>query len=163
MKTPNKIRTTSFFWSELSQKNTSNQKTQYVTFENTLDANWLSITQPGYNNPTTITIPETGYYLLTYKLNITSISNTNTCATVLLQNKSQISSSQVIFETHKLRQNITNSAMVNLNEGDNISLLLLSKNTETYIDVPENYRPNSDNNSIVPTETSALITFTKLY
>ena len=164
MKTPNIIRTTSFFWSEFEQKNTSNQKTQYITFENTLDTNWPSIIQPGYNNTTTIIIPENGYYLITYKLNVTSISKTNTCATVLLQNKSQISSSQVIFETHKPRQNITNSVMVSLNEGDNISLLLLSKNTETYIDVPENYTPNSEgDNSIVPTETSALITFTKLY
>jgi hypothetical protein len=53
--------------------------------------------------------------------------------------------------------------MVSLNEGDNISLLLLSKNADTYIDIPENYTPSSDINTIVPTETSALITFTKLY
>ena len=160
-----------FVWSALSQRNVSIINFQYVMFEYPLigpvGSGWTSATEAGYTNPTTFITPSSGYYLLTYKLDVRSggsetPSNTD-CATVLTRNGTSIDGSATLVEAPETNHiyTISNTVLVTLLVGDRISLLFWSADSGTKIGDPTFLRGRLPNGT-VPSEATASIVFTKI-
>jgi hypothetical protein len=128
---------------------------------------WITTIAIGYTNSTGFIVPTSGWYLVSYKLDIRS-GGTNTtinsdCSAVLTQNGTQITGSTTLIEAPEAGHiySISNNVLVNLVLGDEISLLFWSNDLNTQIGDPT-YITGLLPNSTVPTETTASIVFTKI-
>ena len=160
-----------FVYSSVKQLNINVVTFQYVTFENPLigpvGSGWTSAIQSGYTQPTTFIVPSSGFYLLTYKLDVRSgggqsPSNTD-CSTVLTRNGNEIVGSATLVEAPEVNHiyTISNTVLVDLTVGDRISLLFWSNDLGTCIGDPiflKGILPNGN----VPNEATASIVFTKI-
>jgi hypothetical protein len=160
-----------FVYSSVKQLNLNVVTFQYVTFENPLigpiGSGWTSAIQSGYTQPTTFIVPSSGFYLLTYKLDVRSggrqIPNNTDCSTVLTRNGIEIAGSATLVEAPDVNHiyTISNTVLVDLTVGDQISLLFWSNDLGTCIGDPiflNGILPNGN----VPLEATASIVFTKI-
>ena len=129
---------------------------------------WTTAIESGYTQPTTFITPSTGYYLLTYKLDIRSggsqsPSTRTNCATVLTRNGVQINGSTTLVEAPESNHiyTISNTVLASLTVGDRISLLFWASDQGTRIGDPTFITGLLPNNTI-PTESTASLVFTKI-
>ena len=138
-----------FVWSDLSQNNVNVSKFQYVYFENSpigpAGAGWSTFTDPSFAYPTAFIVPVSGFYLLTYKLDVRSgggslpLSSTDG-STVLTRNGNEIPGSSTLVEAPETNHiyTISNTVLVDLSFNDKISLLFWSGDAVTRIGDPSN-------------------------
>jgi hypothetical protein len=113
-------------------------------------------------------VPVSGFYLLTYKLDVRSgsgsipISSTD-AATVLTRNGNEIPGSSTLVEAPETNHvyTISNTVLVDLSVNDEISLLFWSGDTGTRIGDPSKLTGILPNGTIV-NEATASIVFTKI-
>ena len=146
---------------------------QYVTFEKPfigpIGSGWVTSIESGYTQPTTFIVPSTGYYLLTYKLDVRSgggqspSSNTK-ASSLLIRNGNMIDGSTTLVEAPESNHiyTISNTVLANLTVGDRISLLFWSNDTGTRIGDPSILTGFLPGSVIVPTEATASIVFSKI-
>jgi hypothetical protein len=161
-----------FVWSNISQNNIDKTKFQYVTFENSpigpVGSGWTTNIDPSYSDTTAFIVPVSGFYLLTYKLDVRSgsgsipISSTDG-ATVLTRNGNEIPGSSTLVEAPESNHvyTISNTVLVDLSINDEISLLFWSGDIGTRIGDPSKLTgilPNGTNVN----EATASIVFTKI-
>ena len=162
-----------YVWSNVIQNNINNTKFQYITFENApigpTGSGWTSTTQSGYTNPTNFIVPNNGWYLLTYKIDVRSgsgsaPSSSTDCATVLTKNGVQISGSTTLVEAPETNHiyTISNTVLANLLLGDSIALLFWSGDIGSHLGDPSFIKGQLPVGSIVPSEATASIVFTKI-
>jgi hypothetical protein len=133
-----------------------------------LGSGWTTITDPSFNHPTAFVVPSSGFYLLTYKIDVRSggnliPGNNSDCATVLTRNGNEISGSSTLVEAPETNHiyTISNSILVNLSLNDHISLLFWSGDIGSHIGDPSNLTGKLPNGS-TPKESTASIVFTKI-
>ena len=161
-----------FSWSGVVQTNISTTNFQYVTFEKPLigpiGSGWITLKSIGYIDPTIFVVPTSGYYLLTYKMDIMSGNNTsltinsNSVAVVTL-NGVEIPGSTSLVEAPETNHiyTISNTVLAQLNTGDLVSLLFWSPYVGTQIGDPSLVTGILPNGS-VPNEATASISITKI-
>ena len=160
-----------FVWSGMSQLNRNVSLFQYITFENPLigpvGSGWSSSTESTYSAPTTFIVPSSGFYLLTYKIDVRSgggqsPSNTD-CVTVLTRNGVEIDGSATLVEAPETNHiyTISNTVLSSLTVGDRISLLFWSDDLGTKIGDPS-FITGLLPNGTIPKESTASIVFTKI-
>jgi hypothetical protein len=161
-----------FVWSDLSQNNLNASKFQYVYFENApigpVGSGWTTFTDASFSNPTAFIVPESGFYLLTYKLDVRSgggtlpITSTDG-ATVLTRNGNAIPGSSTLVEAPESNHiyTISNTVLVDLDLNDQISLMFWSEDIGTRIGDPIQLTGKLPNGNSVP-EATASIVFTKI-
>lgn len=160
-----------FSWSSILQKNLNVTYFQYVTFENPLIgpllSGWSTITEIGYTSPTTFIVPMTGYYLITYKLDIRSGASNqpsfSNSATVLTNNGIEISGSTTLVEAPEANHiyTISNTVLCNLTIQDHVSLLFWSDDIDAQIGEPATITGLLPSN-LVPNEAVASIVFSRI-
>ena len=129
---------------------------------------WTTFTDASFSNPTAFIVPESGFYLLTYKLDVRSgggslpITSTNG-ATVLTRNGNVIAGSSTLVEAPESNHiyTISNTVLVDLLINDNISLMFWSADIGTRIGDPVRLTGKLPNGDGV-TEATASIVFTKI-
>jgi len=165
-----------FAWSEVIQTNINVTKFQYVTFEHAPTGptgyGWTTSIQNGYTHTTNFYAPVTGWYLLTYKIDVRSGSDSLTtptdCATVLTQNGVQIPGSATLVEAPEENHiyTISNTVLSALNANDSVALLFWSNYSGTHIGDPtflKGFLPGpSGATGPAPTEATASIVFTRI-
>ena len=162
-----------FVWSSLQQLNRLNTSFQYVEFEKTpIGPNgfgWTNNSRPTYTHSTDFIVPTSGYYLMTYKLDVrsgggSSPSSSTNCATVLTQNGIEIDGSATLVEAPESNHiyTISNTVLASLNANDNISLMFWSEDIGTKIGDPT-FLTGTLPNGTTPNEAIASIVFTRIY
>jgi hypothetical protein len=161
-----------FVWSDLSQNHTSITTFQYVYFENVptgpAGSGWTTITDPSFTHPTAFVVPSSGFYLLTYKIDVRSGGNlvpgsNSDCATVLTKNGNEINGSATLVEAPETNHiyTISNTVLVDLSFNDRISLLFWSGDIGSHIGDPSFLTGKLPNGNI-PKESTASIVFSKI-
>jgi hypothetical protein len=162
-----------FIWSNLLQTNRNVVNFQYVYFENTpigpVGSGWTTTTQPTYPSPTNFIVPATGYYLLTYKLDVRSgggqsPSSSTRCSTVLTKNGIQISGSATLVEAPESNHiyTISNTVLASLTLNDSIALMIWSNDLGTQIGDPTDLTGILPIGAVVPNEATASVVFTRI-
>jgi hypothetical protein len=170
IKKDNNIPVSSIFcWSHIIQPNINTTYFQYIVFEQPLvcplESGWTTAISPGYTYPTIFIVPNSGYYLLTYKLDICSNTITNTqSAAVLTLNGIQINGSTTLVEAFETTHTctITNTILVKLNTDDNVSLLFWSSYIGTQIGSSSTSLTGLLPNNTTPNQATATLTITKI-
>jgi hypothetical protein len=159
-----------FVWSSLIQPNRNITYFQYVMFEQGLigPSSWQTLVQPGYNYPTTFIVDSSGYYLITYKIDVrsgagSSPTSSTDSSTVLTKNGIAIKGSATLVESPQENHiyTISNTVLCELSALDNVSLMFWSTDIGARIGDPSFIKgllPN--NNNVV--EASASIVFTRI-
>jgi hypothetical protein len=114
-------------------------------------------------------VPTSGYYLMTYKLDVRSgggsspSSNTN-CSTVLTRNGIEIDGSATLVEAPESNHiyTISNTILASLEINDSISLMFWSEDIGTKIGDPS-FLTGTLPNGTIPNESTASIVFTRIY
>lgn len=161
-----------FVWSAMSQANRNNTNFQYVTFEKPLigpsGSGWTTSTQSGYTNATDFIVPASGFYLVTYKLDVRSGSGSspnsnNDSSTVLTRNGIQIDGSATLVEAPEDNHiyTISNTVLCNLTANDKIALLFWSTDIGARIGDPT-FLKGKMPSTIVPSEATASIVITRI-
>ena len=162
-----------FAWSQVIQTNINVANFQYVTFENAPTGpsgfGWTTSIQSGYTQVTDFIAPATGWYLLTYKLdvrsggNLSPTSNTD-ASSVLTRNGIQIAGSATLVEAPESNHiyTISNTVLASLTISDNISLMFWSSDPGTRIGNPSFLTGKLPVGAVVPTEATASIVFTRI-
>jgi len=160
-----------FTWSSILQTNLNVSTFQYVTFENPLIcpplSEWSTISEIGYTSPTTFIIPATGYYFITYKLDIKSGASNqpsfSNSAAVLTNNGIEISGSTTLVEAPEANHiyTISNTVLCNLVINDHVSLLFWSNDIDAKIGEPTTITGLLPSN-LVPSEAVASIVFSRI-
>jgi hypothetical protein len=143
-----------------------------VFFENSpigpAGSGWTTVTDPSFTYPTAFVVPSSGFYLLTYKIDVRSGGNllpgSNTdCATVLTRNGNEINGSSTLVEAPETNHiyTISNTILVDLSLNDHISLLFWSGDIGSRIGDPSFLTGKLPNGS-KPSESTASIVFTKI-
>jgi hypothetical protein len=129
---------------------------------------WTSSTESGYLYPTTFIVPSDGFYLLTYKIDVRSGSGTppstsTTSATVLTRNNQEIAGSTTLVVAPESNHiyTISNTVLVQLFTGDNISLMFWTTDLGANIGEPSTLTGQLPF-GLVPAEASASIVFTRI-
>ncbi len=162
-----------FVWSSLQQLNRSNTNFQYVEFEKTpIGPNgfgWINNSRPTYTYSTDFIVPTSGYYLMTYKLDVrsgggSSPSSSTNCATVLTRNGLEIEGSTTLVEAPESNHiyTISNTILALLDINDNVSLLFWSEDIGTKIGDPT-FLTGILPNGTTANEATASIVFTRIY
>jgi hypothetical protein len=128
------------------------------------------MTETGYSSPTTFIVPVSGYYLITYKLDVRISSITNPprsidCASVLTRNNIEIEGSTSLIKAEEVNNNvnhvyvISTSVLSELLSGDFVSLLFWSNDLKVQIGDPSIITGLLPTN-VTPIESTASISFT---
>lgn len=159
--------TSMFVWSSLKQQIKNTTQFQYVTFENSPigsnNATWTIFTQSNYQYPTNFIVQISGWYIITYKIDIRTPKCSTESAIILTRNGTEITGSMSLAKSieSNTQSSITNSILVDLTIGDSIALLWWSNEHTAQIGSSYNIIAILPNGAI-PRETSASIIFTKI-
>jgi len=162
-----------FVWSSAIQINLNISFFQYVTFEQPfigpIGSGWTTSIELGYTQPTTFIVPSTGYYLLTYKLDVRSgggqsPSTRTNASSLLIKNGVEIAGSTTLVEAPEANHiyTISNTVLANVTVGDRLSLLFWSNDIGTRIGDPTFLTGFLPGGTTRPTEATASIVFTKI-
>jgi hypothetical protein len=146
---------------------------KYVFFETSPvmppSSGWTTSIETGYTSVTGCIVPETGYYLITYKADICYTGNGNqpvTVAAVCTSNGDEIAGSQtLIVRTGKDDiDTITATFMVALTQGEEVSLLFWTDSAaDIQIGNPTQITGQLPGGGGTPFETTASLCITHVY
>jgi hypothetical protein len=166
-----------FVWSSQEQSLKNITQFQLVTFNKPqvgpTGSAWTSTIESGYTSPTTFKCPKSGWYLLTYKLDIRSgqinapTDRTNS-ASVLLRNNIELAGSTSMTEAPGDRHiyATSNTILCQLAANDLIQLAFWGSDMDAHIGEPSllttTYKPTLPGTTIVPSEATASIVFSRI-
>ena len=131
-----------FLWSNNNQNNKDTTRYQFIEFERVISLNgsWQLNIENGYNTNTTLVCQVTGYYMISYKVDVKAgngnipIGVTN-CSTVIIKNNIYIDGSMTMIEAPETNHvyTLSNTILININQGDILSLLYWANDNNTRI------------------------------
>jgi len=129
---------------------------------------WNTTTLAGYSYTTSFIVPTSGYYLMTYKIDVKSgsgilPSNYTNVSTVLTNNGTAINGSTTLVQAPQENHiyTVSNTVLSYLTVNDSISLLYWSNEINTHIGSPLTITGVLPNN-ILPIEATASLVFTRI-
>ena len=159
-----------YLWSINNQNNRDVTRYQYIEFEALISNNpsWSLNVEPGYSNYTTFVAQITGYYMISYKVDVKAgngnpPSGVTNCSTVLIRNNNALDGSMTIVEAPETNHvyTLSNTILINVNQGDYLSLLFWGNDQNTRIGYRER-TPGILPNGQIPIESTASIIIIRL-